>query len=56
MGNLTLGALSLVTGALALQVASNVRMLEQAQNIVASTPPSELSKRNREQLKRLAVP
>jgi hypothetical protein len=56
VGNLTLGALSLVTGALALQVASNVRMLEQAQNIVASTPPSELSKRNREQLKRLAVP
>jgi hypothetical protein len=55
-GNLTLGALSFVTGALALQVASNVRMLEQAQNVVASTPPSELSKRNREQLKRLGVP
>ena len=55
-GNLTLGALSAVTGALALQVASNVRLLEQAQNVVAATPPSELSKRNREQLKRLAVP
>ena len=54
-GNLTLGALSAVTGALALQVASNVRLLEQAQNVVAATPPSELSKRNREQLKRLAV-
>jgi hypothetical protein len=55
-GNLTLGALSFVTGAQALQVASNVRMLEQAQNVVASRPPSELSKRNREQLKRLGVP
>ena len=33
-GNLTLGALSAVTGALALQVASNVRLLEQAQNVV----------------------
>jgi hypothetical protein len=55
-GNLTLGALSMATGALALQVASNVRMLEQAQNVVASTPPSELSKRNREQLRRLEVP
>ena len=54
-GNLTLGALSFVTGALALQVASNVRMLEQAQNLVVATPPSELSKRNREQLKRLGV-
>ena len=55
-GNLTLGALSMVTGALALQVASNVRVLEQAQNVVAATPPSELSKRNRDQLKRLVVP
>jgi hypothetical protein len=55
-GNLTLGALSFVTGALALQVASNVRLLEQAQNIVEATPPSELSKRNREQLRRMGVP
>lgn len=55
-GNLTLGALSFVTGALALQVASNVRLLEQAQNVVESTPPSELSKRNREQLRRMKVP
>ncbi len=54
-GNLTLGALSMATGALALQVASNVRVLEQAQNVVAATPPSELSKRNREQLRRLGV-
>jgi hypothetical protein len=54
-GNLTLGALSVATGAVALQVASDVRMLEQAQNIVASTPPSELSKRNRDQLRRLEV-
>ena len=55
-GNLTLGALSLATGALALQVASNVRMLEQARNLVESTPPSELSKRNRDQLRRMQVP
>ena len=55
-GNLTLGTLSLATGALALQVASNVRMLEQARNLVESTPPSELSKRNRDLLRRMQVP
>ena len=55
-GNLTLGALSIATGALALQVASNVRLLEQAQNVVVATPPSELSKRNRDLLRRLEVP
>jgi hypothetical protein len=55
-GNLTLGALSVATGAIALQVASNVRLLEQAQNVVEATPPSELSKRNRDQLRRLGVP
>jgi hypothetical protein len=55
-GNLTLGALSIATGALALQVASNVRLLAQAQNVVVATPPSELSKRNRDLLRRLEVP
>jgi hypothetical protein len=55
-GNLTLGALSFVTGALVLQVASNVRLLEQAQNVVEATPPSELSKRNRDLLRQMAVP
>lgn len=55
-GNLTLGALSLATGALALQVASNVRILEQARNLVESTPPSELSKRNRDLLRHMQVP
>jgi hypothetical protein len=55
-GNLTLGALSLATGALTLQVASNVRMLEQARNLVESTPPSELSKCNRDLLRRMQVP
>jgi hypothetical protein len=54
-GNLTLGALSFATGALALQVASNVRMLEQARNIVEATPPSELSKRNRDQLRSMQL-
>ena len=55
-GNLTLGALSMVTGAVVLQVASDVRMLEQARNLVQSTPPSELSKRNRDLLRRMEVP
>jgi hypothetical protein len=54
--NLTLGALSFVTDALALQVASSVRLLEQAQNVIEATPPSELSKRNREQLRRMRAP
>jgi hypothetical protein len=34
-GNLSLGALSMATGAMALQVASSVRVLEQARNVVA---------------------
>lgn len=55
-GNLTLGALSVATGALALQVASNVRLLEQARSIVEATPPSELSKHNRQLLARMKVP
>ena len=55
-GNLTLGALSFATGALALQVASNVRMLDQARSIVEATPPSELSRRNRLELQRMQVP
>jgi hypothetical protein len=54
-GNLTLGALSFATGAMALQVASNVRLLEQARSIVEATPPSELSKRNRKLLGRMKV-
>jgi hypothetical protein len=55
-GNLTLGALSFATGAMALQVASDVRLLEQARSVVEATPPSELSKRNRELLARMKVP
>jgi hypothetical protein len=38
----------MATGAVVLKVASDVRMLEQARNLVVSTQPSELSKRNRE--------
>jgi hypothetical protein len=56
LGNMTLGALSIATGAIVLQVASNVRLLEQARNVVESTPPSELSIRNRDQLRRMQVP
>jgi hypothetical protein len=33
-----------------------VRIVEQARNIVESTPPSELSKRNRDQLNQMQVP
>jgi hypothetical protein len=33
-----------------------VRILEQARNLVESTPPSELSRRNRDQLRQMQVP
>jgi hypothetical protein len=55
-GNMALGALSMATGAIALKVASDVRLLEQARNIVEATPPSELSKRNRDLLRQMQVP
>jgi hypothetical protein len=55
-GNMVLGALSMATGAIALKVASDVRFLEQARNIVEATPPSELSKRNRDLLRQMQVP
>jgi hypothetical protein len=46
-GNLLLGALSMATGSMALQVASNVRLVGQAQDLVLATPPAELSIRAR---------
>jgi hypothetical protein len=55
-GNLSLGAVSMATGAVVLKAASDVRLLEQARNLVTATPPSELSKRNRETLRRMQVP
>lgn len=55
-GNLTLGAASMVTGATVLQVASGVRTLETAKNIVNALPPTELSRRNREALHQMRVP
>ena len=55
-GNLTLGAASIATGAVVLQVASNVRTLEQARSVIEATPPSELARRNRATLHRLGVP
>jgi hypothetical protein len=55
-GNLSLGAFSMATGAMALQVASSIRVLEQARNVVEATPASELSRQNREQLRRMQVP
>jgi hypothetical protein len=55
-GNLTLGAASMVTGAAALQVASGLRSLDQAKNIVNALPATELSRRNREALRQMRVP
>ena len=55
-GNLTLGAASMVTGATVLQVASGVRTLETAKNIVNALPATELSRRNREALRQMGVP
>jgi hypothetical protein len=55
-GNLTLGAASMVTGAAVLQVASGLRTLDQAKNIVNALPASELSRRNREALRQMRVP
>jgi hypothetical protein len=54
-GSMALGTLSMATGAIALKVASDVRFLEQARNIVESTPPSELSKRNRSLLRQMQI-
>jgi hypothetical protein len=55
-GNLTLSAASMVTGAAVLQVASGVRTLDQAKNIVNALPATELSRRNREALRQMRVP
>jgi hypothetical protein len=55
-GNLTLGAASMVTGAVVLQVASGLRTLDQAKNIVNALSAAELSRRNREALRQMRVP
>src|SRR5262249_16809254 len=55
-GNLTLSAASMVTGAAVLQAASGLRTLEQAKDLVNASPPTELSKRNREALRQMRVP
>lgn len=55
-GNLLLGSLSLATGSFALQVASNVRLVGQAHELVLATPPAELSKRARETLAGWGMP
>jgi hypothetical protein len=55
-GNLTLGAASMVTGAVVLQVASGLRTLDQAKNIVNALPATELSRRNRAALRQMRVP
>src|SRR5215831_10753290 len=55
-GNLALSAASMVTGATVLQVASDIRALDQAKNIVNALPATELSRRNREALRQMRVP
>jgi hypothetical protein len=55
-GNLTLSAALMVTGATVLQVASDIRALDQAKNIVNALPATELSRRNREALRQMRVP
>jgi hypothetical protein len=54
-GNLTLGALSQATGRSPFRSPATVRILEEARNLVESTPPSELSKRNRDLLRHMQV-
>jgi hypothetical protein len=54
-GNLLLGTLSMATGSIALQVASNVRLVGQANDLVLATPPAELSKRGRATLAGLGI-
>jgi hypothetical protein len=54
-GNLTLGAASMVTGAVVLQAASGLRTLDQAKSIVNALPATELSRRNREALRQMGV-
>lgn len=55
-GNLLLGTLSLATGSVALQVASNVRLVGQAHDLVLATPPAELSQRARATLSGMDIP
>lgn len=55
-GNLLLGTLSMVTGAVALQLASSVRLVGQAHDLVLATPPAELSRRARETLAGMGIP
>src|SRR4029077_3207705 len=49
------GAASMVTGATVLQVASGLRTLDQAKNIVNALPATELSRRNRESLRQMRI-
>ena len=46
----------MATGSIALQVASDVRLVGQAHDLVLATPPAELSKRARETLAGMDIP
>ena len=55
-GNISIGAITMVSGAAALEVAGNIRLFDQAKSIIATQPPQELSKRNRATLAAMQVP
>ncbi|MGE0716430.1 MAG: hypothetical protein AB7P02_13395 [Alphaproteobacteria bacterium] len=55
-GNLSLGALSMATGAVVLQVAGYARTLEQAKGVIAAEPPAQISRRSRAALTAMAMP
>lgn len=55
-GNLSLGAVSMATGAVVLQVAGYARTLEQAKNVIAAEPPAQISRRSRKALVGMGMP
>jgi hypothetical protein len=55
-GNLSIGAVTMVSGAVVLEVAGNIRLLDQAKTIITTQPPQELSRRNRATLAAMGVP
>ncbi|MGE0724493.1 MAG: hypothetical protein AB7O45_08965 [Alphaproteobacteria bacterium] len=54
-GNLSLGAVSVATGAAVLQVAGYVRVLDQAKEVIAAEPPAEISRRSRRTLTGIGI-
>ncbi len=55
-GNLSLGAVSLATGAAVLQLAGYARVFDQAKAVIEAEPPAEVSRRSRQQLTAIGIP